>query len=369
MKRLLAAGMALLIIFSLFSACKREENQTSEAESEAPVSTSKEETDAAGTEDRTEEAAIRTLLAWNNIRLSGSMDQALAGGFQFLTISGGKKDEDASAASISFSLGKDQEEGWLKLTGSVYLGKDASGLFDTDADEETDESADPDTLLFRMAEESITAGGGEIQKAESGGISWNYGFSENDVNGASVLRLLAWSSFEGGILYIDVTASDLSGKGLEEEKAAVGEWLLNLTVKETPESTDGKLLIPFGDHSLLAEDMDFLRFYGAALQWSAGEGYLDAAYSGSTDDCAFFCTLKNSAAAEEDAVEAALSSGETLDSPLSWKTHLTEDTLVAAAELEGDTLLFELSLDFVEDAENDEAFQAALQWLKSVSIQ
>ena len=367
MKRFLAVGMALLLVSALFSACKREENPTSEPGTEESVTASSETQDAAENGAPAKEAPLRTLLTWNGIQLSGPTVQALSGGFEYLTISGAKADSDSSAASLSFSLEK--AEGALKLSGAVYLGKDASGLFDTDADEETDESADPNTLLFRMAEERITEGGGEVQKAESGGISWNYGFSEGDVNGASVLRLLAWSSLEGGILYVDLTASDLSGKELEEEKAALGEWLLKLTVKETSESTEGGLMIPFGDQSLLAEDMDFLRFYGTVLQWSAGEGYLDASYSGSTDDYDFYCTLKNSSAAGEETVDAALTSKDTLDSPLSWKTHLTEDTLVAAAGLEGDTFLFELSLEYPEDTENDAAFQTALDWLKSVSIQ
>ena len=287
MKRFLAVGMALLLVSALFSACKREENPTSEPGTEESVTASSETPDAAENGAPAKEAPLRTLLTWNGIQLSGPTVQALSGGFEYLTISGAKADSDSSAASLSFSLEK--AEGALKLSGAVYLGKDASGLFDTDADEETDESADPNTLLFRMAEERITEGGGEVQKAESGGISWNYGFSEGDVNGASGLRLLAWSSLEGGILYVDLTASDLSGKELEEEKAERDEYCGPAVVSFEPEQK--RVFVNFmqplcitydngekhdnglGNEAVLAALKDFVSYY-PQVSYSGYIGYI-----------------------------------------------------------------------------------------------
>ena len=57
-----------------------------------------------------------------------------------------------------------------------------------------------------------------------------------------------------------------------------------------------------------------------------------------------------------------------LDSPLNWKTVKAENTLTATAEIDNDTLCFELVLEPEEGVSPDAAFEKALAWLKTVTV-
>ena len=370
MRKFLALGLVLLLSAAAFSGCGKKGGETASESAPAPS--------AEPQGDLPEDAALRTLISWNSVTLCGTWRDALDGGFETLVLSGPQTAEDAAAASVSFSMGRQEDAGYLKISGSVYLGKDASNLLDPDEGEPADDSADgseesfaddPDAALFDMAAGRIEEAGGTVQKKDSGGISWNYGFAGTGTDGASPLCLLAWAKTGGGVLYVDVTASDPSGEELDSVKRSMEEWLLGLTVTGAPDTARQSMKIPFGAASLTAEEFDLLRFYGAHLSWSAGDGYLDAGYSGSTEDCAFYCTLRNRAAAGEEAAGAAALAKDPLDSPLSWKTNLAEDRLTAVAELEDDTLVFELILEPYGNAPNDDAFAFAINWLKTVVLQ
>ena len=66
---------------------------------------------------------------------------------------------------------------------------------------------------------------------------------------------------------------------------------------------------------------------------------------------------------------AQAAAAETLESPLGWRYAVTEDTLTAVAALNGETLLFELTLAPAADGAVDSGILTrALDWLKTVTI-
>ena len=358
MKRFLALGVILLLLAALISACGKDEDSES-----TPAST---EVTPSGQDEA--EGALRTLAAWDKFTLYGPLKDALCGGFEQLSLSGPRSAEDATAASVSFTLGKPRDGGYLKLAGSVYLGKDASSLVDLDLDEDEAE-VDPDALLFDAAADKIKDSGGSVQQKENNGIAWNYGFAENSEGDAAVLHLFAWAKLDGGLLYVDITAADQKGGSLAAMKQPMENWLLRLTLGTAPDAAKQEIRIPFGGKTLAAEDIDALSPYGATLSWNAGEGYLSAAYEGVREDYSFYLSLENKAAAGTDpsrALEPAPK--DALESPLNWKTAKAENVLTATADIENDTLWFELVLEPEEGAAPDAAFEEALDWLKTVTI-
>ena len=357
MKRFLALGGILLLLAALMSACGKKDGSES---TPAPTEVSPSGQD--------EEGALRTLASWDKFTLYGPLKDVLYGGFEQLSLSGPRSAEDAAASAVSFTLGKPRDGGYLKLAGSVYLGKDASALVDLDLDED-EAAADPDTLLFDAAAEQIKDSGGSVQQKENNGIAWNYGFAENSADGAAVLRLFAWSKLDGGLLYVDITAADEKGKSLDTVKQPLENWLLCLALGAQPDEKKQEICIPFGSKTIAAEDLDALSPYGAVLSWSAGEGYLSASYEGTREDYYFCCRLYNKAAAGTDPSDTVSPAPvEALDSPLNWKTAKAENTLTATAEIDNDTLCFELVLEPEEGVSPDAAFEKALAWLKTVTV-
>lgn len=367
MRKVLSFGLVILLFAALLSSCGKKDSETASESAPTPS--------AAQQESLPEEAALRSLVSWDSVTLCGTWSDALDGGFEALSFSGPYPAEDAASSSVSFSMGRKSGAGDLKISGFIYLGKDASNLFDFDADEPGDEPADGpvndyDTALFDMAAGRIKEAGGTVQQKDSNGILWNYGFADAGMNGASTLCLLAWAEIGGGVLYVDITAADTSGASLDSARKTMEDWLLGLTVTGAPDAARQKMRIPFGAAAFTAEEFDLLRFYGTNFAWNAGEGYLDAGYSGSKDDYSFYCTLQNRAAAGDDAADAAAAlAKDPLDSNLSWKTNRTGNTLTAVAPLEGDTLVFKLVLEPYGNASCDEAFAFALDWLKTMAIQ
>ena len=309
--------------------------------------------------------AMRTLLVGNGVTLTGSLDM-LSDGWRGLQLCGASGASDASGASMSFSLNRESGGGRRQMAGMLYFGRDASALFDL---EEQPEGEAANTMLSELCENRLREAGASVAAEESNGISWKYGFAETAANGVASLELLAWAATERGVLYVTASASDNGGAALDDAKDALKAWLKTLTLSERSGET-GTVAAPRGERMLTAADWDALSFEAAALSWNATDGFFNGTYGGRDGETSFYAVLQNAPVAGEDAIAAAqAAAAETLESPLGWRYAVTEDTLTAVAALNGETLLFELTLAPAADGAVDSGILTrALDWLKTVTI-
>lgn len=350
-KRRTVAAVIVLTLLMLVGCASQNQDATSAG------SSSKDETVK-------EQAELRTMLSFNNIALCAKVQEAAGGGFQSLEAKRGEAD---TGASLSINMVKINAEDSLRISGFVYLGEDASALFDS----EEDDADDANAVLKKTVKEILAEAGSKTAEGQAAGMTLTYGFTGEEKDGTTLTHLYAWAEPNGGFIYVSVEAAETGEKQTGSVKDRMLEWLLSFTVNEAPGKGVQKLVLPFGEKRLTAEDRDFLKADDAALSWESGEGWVNASYSGSTGDALFDCKLRNAAAAGEEKSEAAkIQDGQTVDAPLPWKIHTEDNILTAASEIEDDVLLFEMTVYPVEDnSGSEEEFQKkAVEWLKTVTI-
>ena len=214
MKRLLC--LLLLLSLAVWGAgCgKQAESSVQPSESAPSTETPPAAPTAASTVAPTEAPAeAEDLLAWGGKTLSGFGRNWAKRIFSSVEAEGADE-EDADCASFVFDFAEMKDQPGLSLEGSLYLGKDASVLFDIPEEAEMDPLAEGflaeqvRSLLPEAKEETLTVGK----------TVWNVRtFCQNKAeDGFVVYDLIAWSE-EGGVLVCVNAAAVLRGAGIGDD--------------------------------------------------------------------------------------------------------------------------------------------------------
>ncbi|MBQ7064539.1 MAG: hypothetical protein IJM90_06600 [Firmicutes bacterium] len=374
MKRWLLVILAALLVFGTLAGCGDDKDKNKESSVPQISDTSFVDSSADSNPEPSDPERVavqRTLLAWEDYAVYGPLEDVLAAGFERFDLRSAEYSEEAGGTSVSFTFGKPGQGGYLQITGSVFLGTDASALFDLD---ETEGEKNPDASkanewLKTMVKTSLEGYGAAPEQMTSGGINWLYGLAEGEDKGTSVLHLYGYGELDKALLYVQLTAADSSAGSMDEIKSDILFWLKSLTGNGKPDEKIQELKVPYSEKGLTASDWDVMHDYGAELRWDAGKQYLDASCQGSKEEYTYYCTFRNAAAAGPEAVgEARKLVASSLESTLGWAYHTEENTLTAWANAGDDVLLFEMSVDPQNGQTADAAFARALDWLKTVKI-
>ena len=228
--------IAALILCSLLAACggKPEPSASTPAQTEAPTTAPTQAPTQAPTAAPTEAPAEpEDLLAWGGKTLSGyGAKWAEQKGFAAADAAA-TDEEDADCASYSFAMANSEKYPGMTVNGSIYLGKDASVLFDIPEEEELDPLAEGflaeqiKALLPEAKEETQTLGK----------TAWNVRSfcQEAQADGYIVYDLIAWSEADGALAYVNASAV-LRGTGLSEKDAEtvtglLQEWFSSLEIR------------------------------------------------------------------------------------------------------------------------------------------
>ncbi|MBR5969564.1 MAG: hypothetical protein IK016_04370 [Lachnospiraceae bacterium] len=404
MKRLVAQGMAALMMPVLLAACGG-----GREEAVVYVTGVGAEWQAAVTTDK--EAGPRVMLSGNGKTVTGSMDLFLRGEYDALQIMRTDDAEDAaSVVSLGFSLEKTPgEDGSLNVSGSLKMVPDASYLFDipytededveafddegteTNAEENTaepvegvteepqdteedteEEAAMPErisltaeegaALLEEMMEALIsgTEAGASLQTENTGNLTWRYGAAKatESGSGVSVLNFCASAEAEGVLLYLNADAVVRGTKDATQELEQVRQdltgWMKSLAFGSAEGDFTGYndyLKLSFAGKTLFAPGTDYLRASGAELSASCGESFLDVSYEGIVGtegrESFVYASLKSkNALTEEELADTENLQGETQKAKnLDWTVSVTVEEdgsrrLLAKTEAEGQPLYF-----------------------------
>ena len=180
------------------------------------------------------------LLTWGEKTLSG-FGEDWAKRYFTATELGATEEEDADCASLRFAFAEGKEIPALAFSGSVFLGKDASILFDIPVDEdpeegETQEAVDFHALMKESALQLLKeAGEVKEETAESGGKTWEVRSVWQKEEGLAVYDLIAWSEAEDQLVYVNVSAvlrgSFDAEKDTAKAEGLVEEWFSSLSVQ------------------------------------------------------------------------------------------------------------------------------------------
>ena len=181
-----------------------------------------------------------TLLIWGEKTLSG-FGEDWAKRIFTATELGATEEEDADCASLRFAFAEGKEIPALAFSGSVFLGKDASILFDIPVDEdpeegETQEAVDFHALMKESALQLLKeAGEVKEETAEIGGKTWEVRSIWQKEEGLAVYDLIAWSEAEDQLVYVNVSAvlrgSFDAEKDTAKAEGLVEEWFSSLSVQ------------------------------------------------------------------------------------------------------------------------------------------
>ena len=228
MKRLLC--LILLISLAASAAGCGKQPEPSAASTSAPATSTQ-----ASAEAPTEAPAEpEDLLTWGGKTLSGyGTKWAEQQGFAAVDVKD-TDEEDADCASCSFAFADSAEKyPGLTVNGSIYLGKDASVLFDIPEEEEIDPLAhgflaeQVKALLPEAKEETKTLGS----------TVWNVRSfcQEAQTDGYLVYDLIAWSEADGALAYVNASAvlrgAALGDKAAETVSALMQEWFSSLEIR------------------------------------------------------------------------------------------------------------------------------------------
>lgn len=219
--------IAALILCSLLAACgaKPEPSASTPAQTEAPTTASTEVPPEAPAEPE-------DLLAWGGKILSGCGTKWAERYFAAVDAKA-TDEEDTDCASYSFALADNEKYPGLTAGGSIYLGRDASVLFDIPEEAELDPLADGflaeqvKALLPDAKEETLTLGS----------TVWTVRSfcQEAQADGYVVYDLIAWSEADGVIAYVNASAvlrgTALGGNAAETVTGLLQEWFSSLEIR------------------------------------------------------------------------------------------------------------------------------------------
>ena len=222
---------------SFLAACgaKPEPSASTPAQTEAPTTASTQAPTGASTAAPTEAPAEpEDLLAWGGKTLSG-YGKVWAEQQGFKTVDAAAADEeDADCASYSFAFaGSSEKYPGMTVNGSIYLGKDASVLFDIP------EEAELDPLAEGFLAEQIKALLPEAKEETKtiGKTAWNVRTfcHEAQADGYIVYDLIAWTGADGVLAYVNASAvlrgTSLAEKDAETVTALLQEWFSSLEIR------------------------------------------------------------------------------------------------------------------------------------------
>ena len=233
MKRLLCPLLLLSLAVWGAGCGKQAESSVQPSESAPSTETPPAAPTAASTAAPTEAPAeAEDLLAWGGKTISGFGRNWAERIFSSVEAAG-TDEEDADCASFAFDFAEMKDRPGLSLNGSIYLGKDASVLFDIPEEAELDPLAEGflaeqvKALLPEAKEETLTLGK----------TVWNVRtVCQNEAEkGFVVYDLIAWSE-EGGVLAYVNAAAVLNGSDIGEDAAGTlrdlaGEWFSSLEIR------------------------------------------------------------------------------------------------------------------------------------------
>ena len=180
------------------------------------------------------------LLTWGEKTLSGFGEDWAKRHFTAVELSA-TEEEDADCASLRFAFANGKEIPALTFSGSVFLGKDASILFDIPVEEyleegETQEAVDFSALMKEAVLQLLGEAGEVTEKtAEIGGKTWETRSVWQKEEGLAVYDLIAWTEAEGELVYVNVSAvlrgSFDAEKDTAKAESLVEEWFSSLSVQ------------------------------------------------------------------------------------------------------------------------------------------
>ena len=384
-KRIAGLLLASLMIISL-AGCRR----TPPAETDAARTEDTEEsTEESGTQTGPEvpdedPPERRTLLSAGGVTVSGSVREALTGGFTGGAFSRSDSDEDSASGAFSFRLEKEVGGGYLSITGQVFAGADASPLFDFDVDAEEDPAAgkSANDYLKEYAAECLSADDPEARLAETevlpGYIAWTYGTAliHAPEEGLEIANLYAFAFEEPGVFWVQAGAVLKGGEDPEavmaEVKAGLEEWLFSLSA-ELPAEEGGRMAVPLGEKTFAAAVPDLFAAPGASFSFTSdgGELTLDAA-GGKTAGVVLSLRTAGELDKEMSAAFADFS-GEAAEGGLAWQTASSEgeDGTVLLARTEDGTFFVRADVSAWDEEEREE-MNALLEevnaWLASAGV-
>lgn len=228
---------AVLILCGILAACgeKPEPSASVPAQTDVPATSASEASSEVPSGAPSEAPAEpEDLLAWGGKTLS-AYGAAWAGqqGFQTVDIKAtDEEDADCAACIFSFADSAEKHPG-LTAGGSLFLGKDASVLFDIPEEAEIDPLAEGflagqvKALLPEAKEETMTVGS----------TVWNVRTfcQEAQADGHVVYDLIAWNEADGVLAYVNASAvvrgDALGEKDAEAVSALMQDWFSSLEIR------------------------------------------------------------------------------------------------------------------------------------------
>ncbi len=287
-RRITGLLLASFMIISL-AACRRTPPvETDATRADATEATGTQAQPAAPDEDP---PGRRTYFSAGGVTVSGSVTEALAGGFTVGAFSRSDAEEDSTSGAFAFRLEKEAGGGYLTITGQVFAGADASPLFDLD-EEDPAAGRSANEYLKEYAAECLAADDPEARLAETevlpGYIAWTYGTGRIHApeEETEIANLYAFAFQEPGVFWVQAGAVLKGAKDpeavMEEVKAGLEEWLFTLSA-ELPAEEGGRMAIPVGESLFTADVPDLFAYPGAEFSFASTDGELVLTASGGAE--------------------------------------------------------------------------------------
>ena len=232
MKRSLCLLLLLCLTVWAVGCGKQPESSAQPSENATPAETSAMASTTAPTEAPAG-AGTEDLLAWGGKTLSGyGGNWAEKQGFANAGVKT-TDEEDADCASLGFQFSGGEADPGLSLGGSIYLGKDASVLFDIPEEE----GLDPLTEDFLAKQVKALIPEAKEETRTLGKAVWNVRSfcQEAQADGCVVYDLIAWTGADGVLVYVNASAvlrgAALGDKAAETVSALMQEWFSSLEIR------------------------------------------------------------------------------------------------------------------------------------------
>lgn len=231
MKRLLCL-IFLLAFAAALAGCGKQEESSAQPGSSAQTT----EPSAVTTSENPTETPAKPedLLAWGGKTLSGyGADWAALQGFKTADVKT-TDEEDADCASCSFAFSDSAEKyPGMTVNGSIYLGKDASVLFDVPEEAELDPLAEG----FLAEQVKLLLPEAKEETETLGSTVWNVrSFCQEAFwEGYLVYDVIAWSETDGTLAYVNASAvlrsTGFGDKATDVVTGLLQEWFSSLEIR------------------------------------------------------------------------------------------------------------------------------------------
>ena len=232
MKRLLCLLLLLSLAVWAAGCGKQPEPVAPSSENAASGEVPAAASSTAPTETQIAPAQPEDLLAWGGKTLSGYGAKWAEREFADISLNT-VDEEDADCASCSFAFSDSEKNPGMTVNGSLYLGKDASVLFDIPEEAELD----PLTDGFLAEQVKALLPEAKEEPRTSGSTVWNVRSfcQEAQTDGYLVYDLIAWSEADGALAYVNASAvlrgAALGDKAAETVSALMQEWFSSLEIR------------------------------------------------------------------------------------------------------------------------------------------